>query len=90
MRPIALTCGAVALALAAGQAWAQDACKNRGELDELSDSTEQKALITDVLLGASVVGAAVTVVLILIDDDGERAPSYGSVEIGPGSLRGTF
>lgn len=64
---------------------------SRSELNELSDGVEQKALVTDILLGATIVGALVTVALILTDDDSEeRESSYGSFEIGPGSVRGTF
>lgn len=46
MRPIAVACGVVALALAAGQAWAQDSCANRGELDELY-CDENRDLVAD-------------------------------------------
>lgn len=91
---LALGAGGMALWTSSEQAKYDDAIDgqtSRSELDELSDSTEQKALITDVLLGAAVVGAAVTVVLLIVDDDSdEHAPSYGRIQIGPGSIQGTF
>ncbi len=63
----------------------------RRELDSLEDSTETKALITDVLIGAAVVTGALTVVLLVIDDDQEETRSAAStIEVGPGSVRGTF
>lgn len=61
----------------------------RSELNELADSTEQKALITDVLLGATIVGAAVTVVLLLVDGPEERASAPG-LELGASSVRARF
>jgi tetratricopeptide (TPR) repeat protein len=62
----------------------------RSKLDELADSTEQKALITDVLLGATIVGAAVTVILLLTDSDDERPATAARIQVGPGSVRATF
>jgi tetratricopeptide (TPR) repeat protein len=63
----------------------------RRELDSLEDSTETKALITDVLIGAAVVAATLTVVLLVIDGDEEENRSVAkTIEIGPGSVRGTF
>jgi tetratricopeptide (TPR) repeat protein len=91
---LALGAGGMALWTSSEQADYDDAIErrtSRSELNDRSDSVEQKALITDILLGATVVGAAVTVVLILTDDDSEeREPSYSSFEVGPGSVRGTF
>jgi hypothetical protein len=57
----------------------------------LRDRTETKALITDVLLGATVVTATITLILLLTDDGPEdRAPQTAGVEVGPGSVRATF
>jgi tetratricopeptide (TPR) repeat protein len=91
---LALGTGGIALWTSSEQADYDDAIQretSRSELSELSDGIEQKALVTDILLGATIAAAVVTVVLILTDDDsGEHAPSYGSVEFGPGSVSGTF
>lgn len=64
----------------------------REELETLRDRTEQKALITDVLLGATVVTATITLILLLTEDGSEeRAPSHARrVEVGPGSVRASF
>jgi tetratricopeptide (TPR) repeat protein len=62
----------------------------RRELDSLADSTETKALITDVLIGAAVVTGALTVVLLLVDHDDMEETRPTALELGPGSLRGTF
>lgn len=64
---------------------------SRGELDDLADSTEQKALLTDVLLGATIVTGAITVILLLTEGPQERGPTaHTGIAIGPGSVRVTF
>lgn len=61
------------------------------ELENLRDSTEQKALITDILLGATVVTATITLILLLTEDGpAERRPDTARVEVGPGSVRASF
>lgn len=63
---------------------------SRSELDELTSSTEQKALVTDVLLGATVITGAITVVLLLTDGPSEQDERSAYVQLGPGSVRATF
>jgi hypothetical protein len=45
--------------------------------------------VTDVLLGATIVGAVVTTVFLLTGSDEER-PSAARIQVGPGSVRATF
>lgn len=59
------------------------------ELDDLDQRATTKALITDILLGTTIVAAATTLVFALKADSGETAPSHGAsahVSLGPGSL----
>lgn len=65
---------------------------SRARLDAIEDRTKTKALIADVLLGAAIVGAASTVVLLLAVDgeSGEREPAATGLVLGPGTLRATF
>jgi tetratricopeptide (TPR) repeat protein len=90
---LALGAAGMAVWTASDDASYQDALEgetSRGELDDLADSTERKAVITDVLLGATIVGAAVTVYLLVTDGPDERPDSAG-LRVGPdGSLHGTF
>ena len=62
------------------------------ELDSLHDSAKTKALVTDILLGATVVAGAATVWLAMQDgDDTERAPSARlSIGAGSATLSGSF
>lgn len=60
---------------------------SRAKLDDLSDSVEQKALVTDILLGATVVTGVITLVLALTEGDSEER---ASVRVGPGSIGGRF
>jgi tetratricopeptide (TPR) repeat protein len=62
----------------------------RTELDRLSDSTEQKALITDVLLGATVVAGVITVVLLLTDEDSAERATASAIERRPDAMRLRF
>jgi tetratricopeptide (TPR) repeat protein len=60
------------------------------ELDSLQQGAKTKALVTDVLLGATAVGAAITLYLVL-DSGPERdtratADARASLRVGPGSL----
>jgi tetratricopeptide (TPR) repeat protein len=55
------------------------------ELDSLSQSAKTKALVTDVLLGATAVGAAVTLYLVL-DSSGSERDTRASLRVGPGAL----
>jgi Tfp pilus assembly protein PilF len=63
---------------------------SRTELEDLSDSTTQKALITDVLLGATVVTGVITVVLLLTDDDSDERATANGFTFGPSSVHGRF
>jgi tetratricopeptide (TPR) repeat protein len=54
------------------------------ELDSLQQGAKTKAIVTDVLLGATAVGAALTVYLVL-DHGSERDP-HASLRVGPGAL----
>lgn len=61
-------------------------------LDELSERAKDKALVTDILLGAGAVGALTTLIVALAVD-GERAPPHDmTLHIGPGraTLSGRF
>jgi hypothetical protein len=92
---LGLGAGAMAIWTSRDQAEYEDALArrtSRRELDSLRDETETKALITDALLSATIVGAALTVVLLVVDDDatGESGPTTAAVEVGPGSLRARF
>ncbi|HKP63363.1 MAG TPA: PEGA domain-containing protein [Polyangiales bacterium] len=51
-----------------------DRFTTQAELDRLSSRTQSKALAADIMLGCGLVGAAVTVVLILTSDSGETPP----------------
>jgi tetratricopeptide (TPR) repeat protein len=64
----------------------------RDELDELSDRTKTKALITDVLLGATLVTGTITVILLLSGDDepAETKAEHARLQVGPGTLRAAF
>ena len=90
---LALGTAGMAVWTASDDASYQDALEgetSRGELDDLADRTERKAVITDVLLGATIVGAAVTVYLLVTDGPEERPASAGLAIGADGSLRGTF
>jgi hypothetical protein len=63
---------------------------SRTEIEDLSDSTKQKALLTDVLLGATVVTGVITVILLLTDGDSDERATAKGVTFGPGSMQGRF
>jgi len=63
---------------------------SRGELDDLSDRVEQKALITDVLLGATVITGTITLILVLTDDGPDERASADRITFGPGAVRARF
>jgi hypothetical protein len=89
---LGLGAGGMALWAASEQTKYDDALAgetSRRELDTLADSTQQKALITDVLLGATVVAGVITLVLIVTDGPEER-PRTSSIVIGPGAVRAAF
>jgi tetratricopeptide (TPR) repeat protein len=63
----------------------------KNQLDQLRDDAETKALITDVLLSATLAAGIVTTVLILTDlDSGSEASDYAAAPLkltfGPGAL----
>ena len=101
---IALGVSTGALAIGAGvMAYlaAQDASSYRAlldrptsesELKSLSERAKSKALVTDVLLGATLACGVTTLVVGLMSGGEERAPQTASVGIGPGSvsLTGSF
>jgi tetratricopeptide (TPR) repeat protein len=69
----------------------QDALKRPttpAELDSLAQGAKTKAIVTDVLLGATVVGAALTLYFVL-DSGDERDPqsAHASLRVGPGALQ---
>jgi tetratricopeptide (TPR) repeat protein len=55
-----------------------DRFTTQAELDRLSSSTQSKALAADIMIGAGIAAAAVTVVLFLTLDDGEAPPKVSS------------
>jgi len=55
-----------------------DTFTTQAELDSLSSSTQNKALAADILLGAGIAAAAVTVVLLLTAESGEKPPKVSS------------
>ena len=80
--------GVMAVLAASDSAAYQDALDrptSSEELASLHDSATTKALVTDILLGATVVGAAVTVWVALDSDSDERAPS-AQLSVGAGSV----
>jgi len=97
---IALGVGTGALAVGAGvMAYlaADDASKYRSALDRptteselksLSDSAKTKALVTDVLLGATLACGVTTLVVALMNGSEERAPEATgtALQVGPGSV----
>jgi hypothetical protein len=66
------------------------------QLDSLRDDAKTKALVTDILLSATLASAIVTTVLILTDSGDTAASEHASnalhVAVGPGNiaLRGTL
>jgi tetratricopeptide (TPR) repeat protein len=58
-----------------------DRFTTQAELDRLSSKTQDKALAADILLGVGIAGAAVTVVLLLTSDSGEKPPPKPSVAL---------
>jgi tetratricopeptide (TPR) repeat protein len=94
--------GALALGTAGMAYWAHsedqayaDALQHRttrSKLDSLADSTRSKALIADILLGTTLVGAALTTILLLGDEHPKdrHEPGAATLQLGPGSLRGSF
>ena len=94
---IALAAGAGAFAVAGGifaylaegdAADYRDALRRKtssGELESLKDGAQAKALVTDVLMGAALVTAAVGGVVLLGGLRGERKDS-ASLRVGPGSV----
>lgn len=68
-----------------------DKMTTRDELDSLSERVETKALVTDILLGATIVTGAITIVLLLTGDGGEdESPDEATVRVGAGSLHVAF
>jgi len=63
---------------------------SRAELDDLSDSVQQKALITDVLLGATIVTGTITLILALTDDAPEERAASSALTFGPSSIGARF
>jgi hypothetical protein len=60
------------------------------ELDQLDQRATTKALITDILLGATIVAAGTTLVFALKGGSQETAPNHGMsahLSLGPGSLQ---
>ena len=58
------------------------------ELDELDKRASTKALVTDILLGATVIAAATTLVFVLqSDDDNTSDRARAELRVGPGSLQ---
>jgi tetratricopeptide (TPR) repeat protein len=65
---------------------------SRAELDSLADRTKEKALVTDILLGATVILGATTLVLLLTERRHEERPpaKAPAVTLGLGSVRASF
>jgi hypothetical protein len=71
---------------------ALDRKTTRAELDDLASQATTKAVVTDVLLGATVVATGLTIYLA-VKDSGERPAEHAAqLRVGPGglSLRGSF
>ena len=62
------------------------------ELDELDSSATTKALVADILLGATAVATTLTVIFALQGDGGSERPPSARLRVGPGGLglRGSF
>jgi hypothetical protein len=56
------------------------------ELDDLSDRAKGKALVADILLGATLAAATVTLVVALTSADDQPDSEGLSLHIGPGQL----
>jgi tetratricopeptide (TPR) repeat protein len=69
---------------------ALDRKTDRAELDSLKDSATTKALVTDILLGTTVVMGVTTLIVAVMGDSGERAPqptaAGAQLAIGAGSV----
>jgi hypothetical protein len=97
---LAASAGTVAVLTALAQKDYKDERRRettKNQLDSLRDDAETKALITDVLLSATLAAGIVTTVLILTDlDSGSEGSDYAKaplqVTLGPGALgvRGTL
>jgi hypothetical protein len=60
----------------------------RPELDRLREDAKMKALVSDVLWGATIVGAGVTAVLIFTSGDSEREPAPDvALQVNPTGVR---
>ena len=72
---------------------ALDRMTTHAELDDLQSQAKTKALVTDVLLGATVVATGLTLYIALSHDSEHRSEQRAAqLRIGPGSLsmRGAF
>jgi hypothetical protein len=72
---------------------ALDRMTTHAELDDLQSQAKTKALVTDVLLGATLVATGLTVYIALSHDSEQRPEQRAAqLRIGPGSLsmRGAF
>jgi hypothetical protein len=90
---LALGAGGMAIWTATEQSKYDDAIEretSRTELEDLSDSVEAKALITDVLLGATVITGTITLILVLTDDDSAERETAKGITFGPSSVHGRF
>lgn len=94
---LAVSTGVMAYLAAHDAAEYHDALERRTtpeELDELDDSATAKALVTDILLGATIVATTVTVIVALQGTGSERQSKASSgedsvlahVSVGPGSV----
>lgn len=62
----------------------------RGALDDLAKEAKLRALVTDILFGATAVSGVVTVVLWSSGDDGESATRPAELRLGLGGVNGRF
>lgn len=85
---LAISAGVMAYLTSQDNAAYQDALErptSEDELEEIADRTKTKALITDILLAATVAAAATTVVFVVIDAN-DREPGELSLRVAPGGL----
>lgn len=91
---LAVSAGVMAYLTSRDNAAYQDALErptSEQELEDIADRTKTKALITDILLGATIAAAATTVVFVVIDAN-DRESRQLSLRVTPGglSLQGRF
>jgi tetratricopeptide (TPR) repeat protein len=86
---LAVGTGVVAYLASRNSADYQAALERRtsvSELEDLADRARGKALVSDILLGATLAAAAVTIVVAVTSDDDEPDRPSLSLRVGPGRL----